>query len=76
MGKVIKNPKEVKLVEVDGGMEISLHYGLSSEEYPDIATRKGLAIDNQTLTSQEQSVVDQIMTWATSKMKAHEGIAE
>jgi len=72
MAKRIKNPKEVKIVEEDNQITVSLHYGVSCDEYPDLAIRKGLPIES--LTPQEQNKVDQIMTWATGKIEEHEGI--
>ena len=73
MGKVIKTPREVRIVEEDGVLKVSLHYGLCSIEYPDLLVRKGLSIE--ALTPREQAKVQEIMDWATGKMKEHEGIS-
>ena len=73
MGRVIKNPKEIVIRSEEGITTVALHYGLSSEEYPDIEIRKGLVIPS--LTPPEQTVVNQILMWATGKMNEHEGIS-
>lgn len=44
MPKVIKNPIEYKVVKVEGGFEVSAHYGLSCTEYPELESRKGISI--------------------------------
>ena len=72
MAKRIKNPIEVKVVKEDGLNQVSLHYGLDCEEYPELAIRKGLPVPN--LTPAEQGKVDQIMAWAEGKIEQHEGI--
>jgi len=68
MGKVIKNPIEVRVVKEDGVTICSAHYGLSSEEYPDISIRKGISITlkAETLDDIDKETMEQINT--------HEGI--
>ena len=72
MGKVITNPKEVKIMEIDGTIDVSLHYGLTSEEYPDIHIRKGITIES--FTPPEQAVIAQIVAWRDVKINEHEGL--
>jgi len=73
VAKKINNPKEVKIVEENGAITVSLHYGLGCDEYSELGIRKGLSIE--TLTPPEQETAADIMAWATNKMKEHEGIS-
>lgn len=72
MAKRIKNPKEVKIVEDDGEVTVSLHYGLGCDEYPELEIRKGLPISS--LTPEEQTKAEEIMAWGTNRIEEHEGI--
>ena len=72
MAKKIKNPIEVKIVKQDSQNTVSLHYGLSCEEYPDLEIRKGFI---PTLTPAQQTVVDNLVLTAITKIVEHEGIS-
>ena len=72
MGKILQEPKGIIIAEQNGVFEITLRYAVSSEEYPDLYVQRDLPITE--LTPQEQSVVTQILGWATAKMKNAEGI--
>jgi len=73
MAKRIRNPKEVSIVEENNEITVSLHYGVDCEEYPGLHIRKGLPIES--MSPAEQAVAQQVMDWATGKMKEHEGVA-
>lgn len=72
MGKIIKNPIVVEITRQDGQNIVFLDYGLGAEEYPDLEVRKRISIPS--LTQQETTVVNQIVSWAITKASGYEGI--
>ena len=72
MAKIIKNPVSVEITKDDSQRTVFINYGLGTDEYPDIEIRKRMAVP--ALTPQELVVVNQIITWATSKAAEQEGI--
>jgi hypothetical protein len=61
MAKVIQNPIEVRLTFLHGpgwSVQVDAHYGVSADEYPDLATtRKGIPIQ---LTQAQQDTIIQV----------------
>ena len=72
MAKVIKNPISVEITKNDSQRTVFINYGVGADEYPDIEMRRRMSVP--TLTPQELAVVNQIITWATTKAAEQEGI--
>lgn len=69
MAKRIKNPVETRIVEDDGTVKVSIHYGTECE-YGDLG-RRGF---EPQLTSAEQTAVEQVAARSKELAKEHEGI--
>ena len=69
MAKKIRNPIEVKVIKDDGEFEVSAHYGLSCDEYPELEIRKGIPI---TLSSNLLNDIDEEVM---EQVNEHEGIS-
>lgn len=69
MGKRIKNPIETKIVEDDGEVTVSIHYGVDCE-YGDLG-RKGITPE---LTPAEQATIEQVAAASKGKAEAAEGV--
>ena len=69
MGKKIKNPIETKVIQVDGGYEVSAHYGIACDDCGQ-ETRQGIPVTlkPQTLIDINEEIMEQI--------HAHEGTTE
>jgi len=75
MGKVIKNPIEVKLVfKADGGWHLipSVHYGVGAEEYPDLSIRKGMPL--VFTPAQETAIIQMAADIVYPQILTNEGI--